>query len=322
MFIYTKADPILKVIVVYLFISCFFSKAPYLSFTSYISFIAVAYYYLLCLQLKDFVFVSKIAQAIFFLNIILLVVQQFGKDTLLNFGREIPVTFGTIGNPMWLGSLLACLSPFLFISSRFNAIPLGIALFLAHSVGAMLSLLAGLALLWLPRKRLWLLVPILAVFLFLAKDKINIQYKAGRWPVWKRTIQLINQHPFVGWGPGTYKVIFPVLSKDVAGGIPGPWEYEGTKGNWIAWRQAHNCFLQIAFETGYLGFGLFSAFIGLIIYKLWKLAKTKSREIALSGMAIIFVNMMVHYPSRQIQIVLYLIVFLAYCNNLIKEVVR
>ena len=313
LFLYTKADLLLKILAVYLFINCFRSRAPYLSFTAYAVFILVAYYYLICISLKDFEFVKKIAQAVFFLNIILIVNQQFGGDKLLNFGRTIPVCFGSIGNPMWLGSLLICISPFLLLHKRLNIFPLALAVWLSHSYGAMISILAGLFVYLKGWKKL-IIVAVLIFSLFIARGKMNAQIIGGRWPVWKKTVQLANKYPLTGFGIGTYKVILPALSQDVAGGLAGsPWVYEGTEGYWLAWRQAHNMPLQILFETGYIGLGLFLGWLGWLFYRFYKIPKkTDNLNIAIIGMAMIGVDTLFHYPDRLIQCVLFLIVFLAF----------
>lgn len=325
LFIYTRADIFLKLIVVYLFINCFRSRAPYLSFTSYIIFIAVAYYYLLCLTLKDFEFVKKIAQAVFFLNIILIVNQQFGGDKLLNFGRDIPVCFGTIGNSMWLGSLLICLAPFLLLSSPLNIIPLIIIIFISKSSGMALSLLGGVLIygfMKFKKKIIFWITTTLIIFgilIYARQDRVFSSWKAGRGPIWKRTIELSNKHPFFGWGIGTARVIVPALSGDVSGGYPGPWEYEGTKGNWLAWRQVHNCWLQMDFEVGKIGDILILLFLGSILFALLKLPKTQEVVLALSGIGMISSNMLIHYPTRMCQSVLFLIIFVVFCQQLIKR---
>jgi hypothetical protein len=112
-FIFTKADIILKILSVYLFFNCFFSKAPYLSFTAYFSVILCLYFYLLCLKLKDWDFIYKVILSIFILNVVFIVNQFLGRDTLLNFGQTATVRFGTIGNLMQLKSFMIVLSAFL-----------------------------------------------------------------------------------------------------------------------------------------------------------------------------------------------------------------
>lgn len=326
LFLYSNASVSLKLLVAYLFLNCFTSKVPYLSFTSYIIFITVAYYYLLCLQLKDFDFMKKVIQAIFFLDIVLIVNQRFGGDTLLNFGRNIPVCFGSIGNQMTMASFLICLAPFLLLSSRLNIIPLIIICFLSRSSGMALSLCAGVLVYgfmrWRDKKTFWIMsvIIILATMIFAYTDGVLWKVKIDRFPIWQRTIQLANQNPLMGWGIGTYKVLMPVFSRDIAGGQTAPWEYEGTKGIWIAWRQAHNDWLQSLFEIGRIGIILFLAFLTRLLIKVIR-SNAREKNIALAGFFMVATNMLVHFPTRTIQSLLLIICFLAYCNHLTKEVV-
>lgn len=337
LFLYSKALLPIKLITLYLFVSSFFSKAPYLSFTSYIVFITVAYYYLLCLELKDFGFVFKIAVALLILNSILAINQSFGGDTLLNFSQITPVCFGTIGNPMWLGSLLMCLAPFL-LGSWTSIIALIFLTLVVKSTGMLFSLLAGAAVcIMLNFRRSVAIIGIIAcvmigiVYMVSGNDVYRFNHSRG--PVWKRTISMVINSPIdktktqklrtllFGYGMGTYKVIFPVFSSDVAGGYiepPSEWQYEGTKGYWLAWRQTHNCFLQILFEAGLFGFSLFVGMIGFVSYFLLKLPRSKETITAIVGLTIVSTNMVFHYPTRMIQSVLLLVVFLAYCQKLIQ----
>ena len=110
---------------------------------------------------------------------------------------------------------------------------------------------------------------------------------------------------------GTYKFLFPVWGKDVAFGITDEWRREGLKGNWLCWPQAHNCPLQILFEIGFLGLAIMASFIGFIGYRLYKLKKTT----LLSGLVILLTIMCFHFPTRMIQTVPMIILFLAICQK-------
>ena len=118
MFVFTKANAWIKAIVVYSYINCFLSKAPYLSFTIYFSVIAVAYLYLLALSITDWEPIFRTIQSLFLLSVLFIILQTFGKDSLLNFGKTTPVFYGTIFNSMILASYLTCLSPFLLARNK------------------------------------------------------------------------------------------------------------------------------------------------------------------------------------------------------------
>ena len=115
-FLYQKVSNWLKLFVVWCFISCFISKAPYMSFTMYWSVIFCAYYYALCTKIEDFTIVKKVVQSIFFFVCILMILQAFGMDTLVNFNHKTPVIIGTIGNRMMTSSFACTLAPFIIFN--------------------------------------------------------------------------------------------------------------------------------------------------------------------------------------------------------------
>ena len=144
--------------------------------------------------------------------------------------------------------------------------------------------------------------------------------------IWERTVQLVNEHPLTGWGIGTYKVIFPALSGDLtAKGIGFTkdfwvWEYEGTKGNWMAWRQAHNVWAQILFEMGNIGLALFLGLIGYLVWLFALVKKTAQTVLAFSGFTMIMTSMLVYFPDRMIQCVPILLCYMAFYEIKMKEV--
>jgi O-antigen ligase len=112
--------------------------------------------------------------------------------------------------------------------------------------------------------------------------------------IWKKTIGLANQHPLAGWGMGTFKHIFNAY-------MP-------------TYRSAHNLWVQVLFEFGYPGliFVLFTT--GFLAIRLIK----RNALTCLSGLAILIGSSLLHFPERQIQVVLIIIAFLAYCERSIK----
>jgi O-antigen ligase len=101
----------------------------------------------------------------------------------------------------------------------------------------------------------------------------------------------------MGWGIGSYKFDFFPLS-----GL-----------HTRPWTQAHNDFLQILFETGYIGLSVILIIIGTLFYKL------RNNKVILIGLSLVCIDMMIHFPIRVLNIVLILICFLAYCETKIKE---
>jgi hypothetical protein len=300
-FLYTKTSNWLKLFVVWAFLSCFLSRAPFISFTMYWTLIACAYYYVLCKKIEDWTPVKKAVQAIFLLTSFMIILQLFGKDTLLNFKQPDARILGTVGNDMMESSFVCVLAPFLIINPL-NWIPLWLIAFISHSTGAVLALGLGSAtLLWVKVKRAR--IAIVALFIgILVYTGINGDIKtffskAGRGPVWKKTVELIAKKP-MGHGIATYKVLFPYMcGAEIRDQAPGQ-----------EWNTSHNDFLQIPFEVGIPGTLLLFGWIVSILRKL-------RDPIKIAGLMILSGVMLVHFPMRLNQTVLVMIMFLAYLEG-------
>jgi hypothetical protein len=312
LFLYQKVSVWLKLLVVWCFISCFISRAPFMSFTMFWSAIFCAWYYLLCTKIEDWTPVKKCIQAIFFFVVLLVIMQLFGKDTLLNFKEKIPdilhggttPVFATIGNKMIASSFMCMLAPFL-IFTPINWILLTMVSFISWSSGAVLSIGAGIAVYSWQFKRFRKLIVVLAilaplVFAWNTGKVKTFGSAAGRLPVYLKTLKLSVKHP-QGYGIGTYKILFPVLcGKEIRKEQPGR-----------QWNNAHNDWLQILFEVGFPGFIFF---LGWIISIVLNVLKHKD-YMKLAGLTIIATNMLYHFPNRMITAVLIILAFLAYCSQ-------
>ena len=263
----------IKIIAIGGFINCFFSCGPYLCFTSYISLVACCYFYILCSKIKDWEPVYNTVLCLVIYNIFFMIMQFSGKDTLLNFtlGRNI-IEHGINGSRMQTESfLLVCL---VFVMG-----------------------IKGINKKWFENYVMGLMLLSVLLILCIYTDPIIHNPFGSRIPVWLATIKLSNQHPFLGWGIGSYKFMFFPLS-----GL-----------HTFPWKQAHNDFLQILFETGYSGLIFSLTALGVLIYKL------KKNITLLIGLGLICVDMSIHFPIRVANTVLILICFLAYCETKIKE---
>ena len=301
LYFYQDVSKWLKLFILWCFVSCFLSNAPYISFTMFWTVIACAYYYALCRKIEDWTPVYKAIQAIFLFIVILIIMQQLGKDTLLNFGQKNDIT-GTIGNKMIFSSFVCVLAPLLIVTPL-NWLPLVALSIVSSSSGAILSIGTGLAI-WswakLTKKLriifiiLALLVPI--IFAYKTGD-MSTFFNAGRGPVWKKTIELVAKRP-LGYGIATYRVLFPVLcGEEISKQQPGR-----------AWLQAHNSWLQLPFEVGIVGSFLLLGWIISIVRKI-------KDPIKWAGIAILSVNMLTAFPDRMCQSVLIIVMFLAYCER-------
>jgi len=302
LFLYQDVSNWLKLFVIWTYIMCFFSKAPFMSFTMFWSVIVCAYYYALCRKIVHWSYVKKTIQAIFFFFALLIIIQLFGKDTLLNFNQNTPTVIGTIGNRMIASSFVCILAPFL-IFNPLNWLVLILISFISWSSGAVLSIGAGLSVYaWARFKkvRLWIvIIAILApiVFAYKTGDFSKATIRAGRLPVYQKTLELAIQKP-LGYGIGTYKILFPVMcGREINKQSPGK-----------MWNTTHNDWLQILFECG---------FPGLILLLGWlvSIVRNVKNPVKLAGLAIVAVNMAVHFPTHMIQSAFLIIMFLAYCSQ-------
>ena len=305
--LFLKGNLFVKIIAVGSFIDCFFSAVPYISFTTYCSIVLCCYFYLSCTKIEDWRLIFRAAQALLLLNTILLVLEFFGKDTLMNWSEAYTINFGVLGHHMQMGSFAVIIASFLLSFSKLNFLfPILISIF-AKSSWTFLCAGAGIfAILFQKNKKaagIILLIFILAFTVWdikIDKFRENIKMPAGRLTVWEKTIHLANEHPWVGWGPGTYKQIFAPLSRMTC----------------IPYKTAHNFIIESFFEFGYpiticLLFGLGWLLRALIKSNLWLLV---------SGLIMMIMDALVHFPDRQIQCVPLMILFLAYCNVSLKRI--
>ena len=302
----------------------FFSVAPFISFTAYIFFILGCCFHTLCRSIKDFSPVFRMLKGLMLFYSMLLAVQVMRKDTLLNFGGVMEC-YGPVGQHMQsasfaviLGASLAPLNP---VFSLF-AVPVSVV---CNAAGGFASAAAGLGV-WLYQTRakkfaFSVSAVLLSVFLFWiitsGKLKENTTNDISRVKVWTRTVQLSLSRPVTGWGVGTYRYIFPTLGK--VGGT-GEFGEPDTFGS-LPWKAAHNCWLQIMFETGVVGFVMV---VGYFLFLFARLRRLLSRALyrnkaagCLCGLVMVSVNMSIHFPTRQISALPLLIFFLAYCESFV-----
>ena len=278
-----------------------------------------AYFYLACKKIDDFTPVLNAVQAVFFVICALLVTQVAGHDTLFNFNRPEPVVFGLIANKMISATLICCMAPFLLAHKKLNIIPLLLIAVLTHSAGMLLALVLGIFVYAVLRLQFWAAKLVVALVLLVALLCSNAPHHAidsfsvGRGPVWKRTIKLTLAHPIKGWGAATYALVFPNKSRDLTMlGKTEMWEIEGIKGTNTPAQQAHNDFLQWAFELGSIGYILLLGYMFYITY-IW--AKGSRDEMIAVGAVILGTLMSVHFPTRLFGAIPIILCYLAYAER-------
>ena len=182
---------------------------------------------------------------------------------------------------------------------------IGLAFFSANSRGAMLSwLLVVPSLFWFNRRctqfkgKAFLLLGLWALAFGLMKLVTNYNFAqaaafssssfAARWLIWRSTWSMIEAHPWLGSGLGTWSLFYPAFRDN------REWNTSGY--------YAHNDYLQFAAEGGVTTLVLFLVGMILVIRLLWRLLKREEKQTAqveaiglLLGVAAISVHAFVNF---------------------------
>jgi hypothetical protein len=261
-----KINPFIKAFAVLGFLNTFFSSAPYFSQIAYIELILCIYLYVLCLHIEDWKIVFNSLWCVLGINIILFIMQCFHKDNLLNFGLKNNVCSFGVGNLMQAKSFLICLFALLLQDNRLR---------FSKAI----------------REIIFVVLPVFCVIYFFV-HRVGPNFMYARGPAWCESIRLSLNRPVMGYGLGSFKILFPILGK-------GIFTLEGS------WLNAHNFFVQIFFEMGIAGL------ITSILYGLNLLYKCFENNRLLLALGLIVYTLFVHFPDRSCQTVPLLILFLA-----------
>ena len=202
---------------------------------------------------------------------------------------------------MILASFVCILAPFLIIKP-INWVPLALITIITASSGAVLALGMGFGTwIWVTKKSArWGIVAIILVMILygvVSGDIKTFFSKAGRGPVWAKTVELIAERP-LGYGVGAYRVIFPYkCGAEIRDQCPGQ-----------EWNTAHNDFLQIPFEIGIPGLILLLGWIVSIV-------RNVKNPLKLAGLAILVGTMLVHFPFRVCQCAFIMLMFVAFLER-------
>lgn len=308
----------LKLLVVYLFLGCFLSQAPYVSFNAFMLVVG-AFYCFYAFLLCDFEVIIDFVCAAFFVQVFLIIFQQFGADKLINFDRSEPVFFGTVMQYMRLSSVFAVMAPFLLFRDKKFIFPLVLLCILSCSSSFALALTAGVFVYWVTKTKRFFLPAALALVVigfYVVHDWSSwyAEIHWGRWTVWPEIIKTwvmntLYAQPahlvgpvdwkaiFLGRGLDTFLPLFPLFKHD-----PNPFP------------QAHNDFIQLMWEIGAAGFAIFTAYFSRLVYRL------RSEPFYLGALACVGVNMFFAFPTRITQAMLLLVAFTAFCEKKARQV--
>ncbi|PIY83027.1 MAG: hypothetical protein COX96_07390 [Candidatus Omnitrophica bacterium CG_4_10_14_0_2_um_filter_44_9] len=171
-----------------------------------------------------------------------------------------------------------------FMFLMFGAFLIVIVLFLTSSRGAFTSLIFSIvlaAVLWGQKRRVFFALALfvgLSVFFPIGKRLFLLgssNFDSQRFIIWKNTLPMILEHPFIGSGIGTYMQNFSKF-------IPQ-----------LSVRHAHNCYLQIFAEGGFFSLLSFLGFVFFVLKNAGK-AYVKSRDIYLLCVFCAIVSFLTH----------------------------
>ena len=148
-------------------------------------------------------------------------------------------------------------------------------------------------------KYAWFILVLLVLIFSLWSHKqgkfyANIEAGSGRGEVWHKTIELSNQRPWMGWGIGSYKDVFPALNI--------------TPQHYNQYRTAHNFILELIFEIGYPMTIIIVGGLICFVIRLWQ----SDMFLNAAGISMILMDGMFHFPDRVTQCVPIMIAILAY----------
>jgi hypothetical protein len=297
-----------KVLSVLVFTNCFFTSVPFESFTKYITFVGCCYFYYVCQHIEDWPMIFKALQTVVFLTLFLMVMQYMGHDSLINFGYSHFVHYGIAGQHMQEASFGIIISSLLILWNPLNFLTAFAISIFCKSPWSFLCASIGLCIYLYPiNPKITQKISLFFIGIFLVAStimgkfdaNININNDSGRWWVWEKSVLIANQKPFTGWGLGTYKLLFPPISKHYY------------KSDSMPYKTGHNFLVQLLFEMGYP----FVIYVLLMVIVLLWLLIYQEKYLYVSGMVMIIMDALVHFPDRELQCILILIAFLAYIKG-------
>lgn len=190
------------------------------------------------------------------IHLIWMTMQLCGFDPIFT---STPQMVGFLDNPVLMSPYLAVTLPLFFKGKWRWVIPVIIAyaVLMKSTVGMVAVICAIGAYYMITRKWRLLIIPglvgagILTFFLIKVDPLTQTVFAHPSPTVWKETLKLCMLKPIAGWGPGQFQIAYNVIDKRFLDMFPD-----------VFFRYAHNDYVQILFETGLVGFGIF---MGLII---------------------------------------------------------
>ncbi len=219
-----------------------------------------------------------------------LIMQAYDLDPIFKskFAGRVNEMVGFSGSPDQMGTFFALTLP---VALRFFP-PLAllsiVGLIISKSSFAFVAgIISGLFYLYFIKKKLFVvsiaIVSILGAVFFLKVDRLHAADFGTRFSVWRHAIKSVAQgkikiikngkalevvtDPLYGYGFGNFEKIFPYVPEKLTG---HKFNYANEK-----FTHAHNDFVELHFELGHLGFGVFLLLLFGIMIDFIRAKKTK-----------------------------------------------
>lgn len=135
------------------------------------------------------------------------------------------------------------------------------------------------------------------------KNLLETSYGSGneRIRIWSNSLDLWQESLFFGHGSGDWKIEI----------LRTPLQFTQAEGGTVFFQRAHNDFLQIAVENGFLGLLLFLVFLGLSIFLLFKSTINQGSKVLLFGGVLAYIVISnFSFPIEKIELLFLLFLFL------------
>ena len=251
------------------------------------------------------------------LNIAWMIAQKCGVE-FLYFPRAgyAGTCIGVYGNTNNSGALIALGLP-VFFRKRWvlGLIPCFIGLWMSNAFVSIIAVACGsIYYLGLIGAKQWIILILMAVMLYAFIGEPVSHFKDGnlRLPYWTKIYAQVSEKPIKGYGLGMFKYIFPKIDMKTygAGSPQNRWDAPRT------FHKAHNDYLEMVFNQGYVGLLLFLGFVFSSIQRFSRQGKSSYiGKISLIGILIAMIVSFGHYMTHSTLILLPLFYMIILTNQ-------
>ena len=285
------------------------------------------------LSKEDIKLILNVMVWVGFIMALYCIVQSLNIEQFFTLNTKVAATIhtpkniigGTLGHPTIVSPFIAMIIPIaLYLKKRIKALIKFIAVCLTCSQVAIGAMLVSLVFYCATMRRKWLVggcillisaSAILGVGYFKSPQIKAFVKPSGRFGTWKQVVTDIkspinkegNRYGLTGFGPGSFRYVFPVKHKSIM-------------------HQVHNDPLEIAFNTGIIGLGLFLWAIFYIFQinfsfkRIWKGEPDKYRMALLSSFLCILLCSLGTFVFQLNPHIFYTLIIVGFLNQEVKNV--